>query len=153
MAEIQGAGERGSKRGSARCQVSRPGAGAAGDAVREGPEPAGSANPAVEQQRSRGNGLEKLKRAVNRRLGRDSETLADLLLEKAKEGKAEDVRLLVTLAERKQERKPEVKKKRQRPSWAELLASEPEWVEEKPEVGDVWMGDGWRRPSGEIVRQ
>jgi hypothetical protein len=24
------------------------------------------------------------------------------------------------------------------------LVSEPEWVEEKPEVGDVWVGDGWK---------
>ena len=104
-------------------------------------------------KKGRGNGLERLKRAVNRRLKRESEALADLLLDKAKEGKIESVRLMVNLAERKKKVKPEEKKKKRRegPSWAELLASEPEW--EAPNVGDVWIGDGWKKPSGEIVME
>jgi hypothetical protein len=98
------------------------------------------------EKKERGNGLKKLQKAADQRLGRDSEALADLLLEKAKEGKVESARLLVTLAEHKKGRRPQEKKKKKRtgPSFAELLASEPEWVEEKPEVGDVWVGDGWK---------
>ena len=59
----------------------------------------------------------------------------------------------MTLAEHKNDRKPQEKKKKKRsgPSWAELLGSEPEYVE--PEVGDVWVGDGWRKPTGEIVKE
>jgi hypothetical protein len=38
------------------------------------------------------------------------------------------------------------------PKLIDLLESEPEWVE--PEVGDVWVGDGWRKQgTGEFVRE
>ncbi len=105
------------------------------------------------EKKMRGNGLKKLQKAADRRLGLDSEALADLLLDKAKQGKMESTKLLVTLAEHKNDRKPQEKKKKKRsgPSWAELLGSEPEYVE--PEVGDVWVGDGWRKPTGEIVKE
>jgi hypothetical protein len=95
----------------------------------------------------RGNGLERLQKAADRRLGNASEKLADLLLDKAKEGKVESTQLLVKLAERKKERKPQEKNKKKRSMGSrqvEQLCSEPEWVEEKPEVGDVWVGDGWK---------
>lgn len=117
---------------------------------------AGAAEPEKKEpgKRERGNGLKRLQKAADRRLASASEALADLLLEKAKAGKVESTRLLVTLAERKTQRKPQEKKKKKRagPSFAELLASEPEFKE--PEVGDVWVGDGWRKQkTGEIVRQ
>ncbi len=102
----------------------------------------------------RGNGLKRLKRAADRRLGRASETLADMLLEKAHEGKVDSTRLLVNLAEGKKERKPREKKKKksQTSLWVEQLCSEPEYVEEKPEVGDVWVGDGrMRRAAGSCL--
>jgi hypothetical protein len=110
---------------------------------------------AREKKTWRGNGLEKLEKAADRRLGQASEALADLLLDKAKDGKVEGLRLMVTLAEHRIKRKPEEKKKKKRsgPSWAELLASEPEYVREEPEVGDVWTGDGWRKISGRIVTE
>jgi hypothetical protein len=100
----------------------------------------------LEQKRKRGSGLEQLKRAADQRLRSASDALADLLLEKAKEGKVDNTRLLVRLAEGKKERKPrEKKKKRSKTSlMIEQLCSEPEWVEEQPEVGDVWVGDGWK---------
>ena len=110
------------------------------------------------EKRTRGNGLKRLQKAADRRLARASEALADLLLEKAQEGKLDSARLLVSLAEHRQDRKdrkPKEKKpkKREGPSWAELLVSEPEWEEEKPEVGDVWVGDGWKKQgTGEIVK-
>jgi hypothetical protein len=99
----------------------------------------------------RGNGLERLEKAADRRLGQASEALANLLLEKATKGKVDSARLLVTLAEHRLKRKPKEKKKKKRPgpSWAELLGSEPEFV--APEVGDVWVGGGWRKPTGEFV--
>jgi len=113
----------------------------------EGPAAAG-AGP---EKRIRGNGLERLEKAADRRLGQASEALANLLLEKATKGKVDSARLLVTLAEHRLKRKPKEKKKKKRPgpSWAELLGSEPEFV--APEVGDVWVGGGWRKPTGEFV--
>jgi hypothetical protein len=102
----------------------------------------------------RGNGLERLEKAADRRLGRESEELADLLLDKAKQGKVESARLLVALAEHRMKRKPQEKKKKKKregPSWEELLGSEPEFV--APEEGDVWVGDGWKKPSGEFVKE
>jgi hypothetical protein len=108
----------------------------------------------VPEKKMRGNGLERLEKAADRRLGQASEKLADLLLKKATKGKVDSARLLVTLAEHRIKRKPQErkkKKKRSGPSWAELLASEPEFVQ--PEVGDVWVGDGWRKPTGKYVNE
>jgi hypothetical protein len=105
-----------------------------------------------EEEKRRGNGLERLEEAADRRLGQSSEALADLLLERANEGKVGSAQLLATLVEHMIRRNPPEKKKKKRPgpSWAELLASEPEWKE--PEVGDVWAGDGWRKQgTGEFV--
>jgi len=108
-----------------------------------------------EQKKKRGNGLEQLKRAADQRLGSASEKLADLLLDKAKKGKMESTQLLVKLAEGKKKRKPQEKKKKKSATslLIEQLCSEEEWVEEKPKVGDVWVGDGWKNPeTGEIVQ-
>jgi hypothetical protein len=97
-------------------------------------------------EKSRGNGLARLAKAADQRLRSASEKLADLLLEKAEEGKVESTRLLVTLAEHKTKRKPQEKKKKKSATslMVEQLCSEPEYVEDKPEVGDVWVGDGWK---------
>ena len=63
--------------------------------------------------------------------GRNSAKLANLLLDKAVAGKLEGARLLVKLAESK---KPPVKPKRtwDGKTYAEMLASEPEWEEPEP---------------------
>ena len=72
-------------------------------------------------------------------------------MDKALEGKLDSARLLVTLAEKKKPPEKPVKKRRG-PTLLDLLESEPEWVE--PEVGDVWVGNGWRKQgTGEIVRE
>ena len=112
--------------------------------------PAVAAGP---EKRIRGNGLERLEKAADRRLGQASEELANLLLEKATKGKVNSARLLVTLAEHRLKRKPKEKKKKKRagPCWAELLGSEPEFV--APEEGDVWVGGGWKKPTGEFVNE
>jgi hypothetical protein len=127
------------------------GAGEPGEEREEEKAERQAAAAAGPEKRIRGNGLERLEKAADRRLGQASEALADLLLDKAKEGKAESTRLLVALAEHRLKRKPKEKKKKKRPgpSWAELLGSEPEFVQ--PEVGDVWVGGGWRKPTGEFV--
>ncbi len=110
-----------------------------------------AAAKAKPEKRVRGSGVERLKKAVDKRLGQASEKLADVLLKKALAGKAENTRLMVNLAESKKPRKsPE--KKLNGPTVAELLEAEPEWVE--PEVGDVWNGDGWtRQRTGEQVER
>ena len=102
------------------------------------------------EKRVRGSGVERLKKAANRQVARKSAELAEMLMNKALEGKVESARLLVTLAEKKKpQEKPQ--KKRDHPKLIDLLESEPEWVE--PEVGDVWVGNGWRKQgTGEIVR-
>ena len=107
------------------------------------------------EKRYRGNGLEQLKRAADRRLGLASNELADLLLKKAKEGKVDNTRMLVTLAEHKKVRKPQEKKRKKGSvlPWVEQLCTEPEFVEEQPKVGDVWVGNGWKNPeTGEFTR-
>lgn len=114
------------------------------------PSAAAESEEEPEEDKRRGNGLERLEEAADRRLGQSSEVLADLLLERANEGRVGSAQLLATLVGRGLKRNPpEKKKKRSGPSWAELLASEPEWVE--PEEGDVWVGNGWKNPkTGEI---
>ena len=113
-----------------------------------------AAGEEFEQKKKRRNGLERLKRAADQRLGGASEELADLLLDKAKAGKMESTQLLVKLAESKKKPKAREKKKKKSATslLVEQLCSEPEWVEEKPKVGDVWVGDGWKNPeTGEFV--
>jgi hypothetical protein len=100
----------------------------------------------------RGNGVERLRRAAERRAARNSEELADLLLDKALKGRLESARMLVTLAEQKKPRKEPKKEEEEESghSMADLLAAEPEWVE--PEVGDLWTGNGWLNVrTGKIV--
>jgi hypothetical protein len=99
----------------------------------------------------RGNGVERLKKAANMQVARKSSELAELLMNKALEGKLDSARLLVTLAEKKKPPEKPVKK-RHGPTLLDLLESEPERVE--PEVGDVWVGNGWKKQgTGEIVRE
>jgi hypothetical protein len=76
----------------------------------------------------RKDGAERLHQAADRRVGRISEKLADLLTEKALKGDLASARVLFGLAERK---KPiqDLVKKRRGPGLAERLAAEPEWQE------------------------
>ena len=103
------------------------------------------------EKRVRGSGVERLKKAANRQVARKSAELAEMLMNKALEGKVESARLLVTLAEKKKPQEKPVKK-RDHPKLIDLLEADSEWVE--PEVGDVWVGDGWRKQgTGEFVRE
>ncbi len=117
-------------------------------AAGSGAEPEKGAGP---EKPVRGSGVERLKKAANRQVARKSEELAEVLMDKALKGKMDSARLLVTLAEKKKPPEKPVKK-RSGPTLLDLLESEPEWVE--PEVGDVWVGNGWKKQgTGEIVRE
>lgn len=74
----------------------------------------------------RRDGAERLRLAADKRVGRNSEKLADLLTEKALAGDLASAKVLVGLAEGKKPQ-PEIKKKRRGPSLAEQLAAEPQW--------------------------
>ena len=84
---------------------------------------------------ARKDGVERLQEAADRRVGRNSEKLADLLEFKALEGNLASMKVLVMLAGRKKPR-PEPVKKPRWPSLAMRLAAEPAWREEEEEEGD-----------------
>ncbi len=97
---------------------------------REGAK-AGCASAAVAakaKRKWRGNGAARLKMAADQVVAENSEKLAKLLLKDALEGKMESARLLVTLSEKKEQMPA---RRRQRQSWADTLAAEPEWDPER----------------------
>ena len=71
-------------------------------------------------------GAERLRQAADKRVGRNSEKLADLLTEKALDGNLASAKVLLALTGAKKPIQEPVKKRRG-PSLAELLAAEPEW--------------------------
>jgi hypothetical protein len=75
---------------------------------------------------SRKDGAERLRQAADKRVGRISEKLADLLTVKALAGDLACARVLFGLAERKKPMQEPVKKRRG-PGLAARLAAEPEW--------------------------
>jgi hypothetical protein len=81
---------------------------------------------------ARKDGAERLRQAADKRVGRNSEKLADLLTEKALKGDLACAKALVALAVSK---KPSLKtvKSRRGPGLAVRLATEPEWKEEGEE--------------------
>jgi hypothetical protein len=100
----------------------------------------GSTTNGKKRGRAGKDGAEQLKRAADKRVGRNSEVLADLLTKKALEGDLASARVLVGLAERKKPREKQVKKRRG-PSLAERLVAEPEW-QGPHEEKDVTDGEG-----------
>ena len=83
------------------------------------------------RERARGktprkDGAERLRQAADKRVGRISEKLADLLTDKALAGDLASTKVLFGLAERKKS-SPEPVKKRRGPGLAERWAAEPEW--------------------------
>lgn len=80
----------------------------------------------TDRKTSRKDGAERLRQAADRRVGRISEKLADLLTEKALAGDLACARALFGLAERKKPIQESVKKRRG-PGLAARLAAEPEW--------------------------
>lgn len=72
-----------------------------------------------------------LRQAVKAVVKANTAKIAEKIVEKAKDG---DMRDMLSLIEKKKAGKAGKKKKRDGPSWAELLASEPEWDGEDGEA-------------------
>jgi hypothetical protein len=95
-----------------------------------------------------GYGADLLRTASERRVAARSEDLADLLLQKAMEGKLESVKMLMKFAEEEKARKEEEKHGDENPFFKWLGMEKAQ-----PEIGDVWNGEGWENPeTGEVVR-
>jgi hypothetical protein len=78
-------------------------------------------------------GAERLRRAVDRRVGKNSEKLADVLTNKALAGDLAFAKAVVALADAK---KPDPVKKPIGPRFVELLAKEPRWEGEPKDIED-----------------
>ena len=81
-------------------------------------------------KRPRKDGAERLRQAADKRVGRISEKLADLLRDKAMAGDLASAKVLFGLAERKKP-SPEPVKRRRGPRLTERWAAEPEWQGEQ----------------------
>jgi hypothetical protein len=102
----------------------------------------------IRKKAAREQGVEKLKKAADRLLGRHSRMLANLLLEKAVEGRLDSARLLVKLAESKKPPKTE-KRLWSGETLGEMLARVEDWDEQ--ETGYEWNGQ--RERPGEVLKE
>jgi hypothetical protein len=84
----------------------------------------------ADRKTSRKDGAERLRQAADKRVGRISEKLADMLTDKALAGDLACARVLFGLAERKKPIQEPVKKRRG-PGLAARLAAEPAWQGEQ----------------------
>jgi hypothetical protein len=99
------------------------------------------------KRRVKGYGVDRLRKAAERRVAQSSEELAELLMTKALEGKLESVKMLMKLAEEEKE----LKEDEDDGGRGILEAMGYRMVE--PKVGDVWVGGGWKNPAtGEILK-
>ncbi len=84
----------------------------------------------------------KLRHAVKAVVKVKSEVIAKKLVNKAEKGDIRGTEMMLSLIEKKQGKNPKKKKKRSGPSWAELLASEPEWDESMESDSEEPAEDG-----------
>lgn len=107
---------------------------------REGAEPKKSeASVSVNPEDYKG-ARKKLRHAVKAAVKAKSVELAQKLVSKAEEGDMRGAEMMLSLIEKKKQGKEVKTKKRGGPSWAELLASEPEWDGSAPEGVDEKVG-------------
>jgi hypothetical protein len=86
-------------------------------------------------------GAERLRQAADKRLNEISETLADLLKNRALEGDLASAKALFGFAAGKKPIPEPVRKSRPEPSYAEKLANEPQWVGKLEDEGrEGWDG-------------
>jgi len=79
----------------------------------------------------------KLRHAVKAVVKNKSGAIAETLVSKAEKGDMRGTEMMLSLIEKKKQGKDaKKKKKRSGPSWAELLASEPEWDESMEDDGE-----------------
>jgi hypothetical protein len=94
----------------------------------------GSQNEAAETGEHKG-ATKALRHALKAKVKAESEQIAQTLVTKVKEGDMKGTEMVPSLIEKKKEGTDGKKKKRSGPSWAELLASEPEWDESMEDGG------------------
>ena len=95
----------------------------------------GSQNEAAETGEHKG-ATKALRHALKAKVKTQSEQIAQMLVTKVKEGDMKGTEMVLSLIEKKKEGTDgKKKKKRSGPSWAELLASEPEWDESMEDGG------------------
>ncbi len=147
MAEIVQMSGKGRRRGSrARKAASRRGRGRAWERGSKGAGERGEGGE-TQERAVEGHGVDRLRTAAERRVAQSSEELAELLMTKALEGKLESVKMLMKLAEEEKERKEE--EGDGGPGILEAFG----YRMVEPEVGDVWVGDGWQNSAtGEILK-
>ena len=85
-----------------------------------------------------GRGAAHLRSSANTMVDRESDNIVQALIKKTIAGNMTGARILVELTSA-QNPPPEKKKKRRRPSWIQLLASEPEW---NPSMENAPGGNG-----------
>ena len=94
-----------------------------------------SQNEAAETGEHKG-ATKALRHALKAKVKTQSEQIAQMLVTKVKEGDMKGTEMVLSLIEKKKEGTDgKKKKKRSGPSWAELLASEPEWDESMEDGG------------------
>jgi fructose-specific phosphotransferase system component IIB len=76
-----------------------------------------------------------LRHALKAKVKAERVKIAEKLVEKVTQGDMKGTEIVLTLMEKAKEENAQKKKKRSGPSWAELLASEPEWDESMEENG------------------
>lgn len=86
-----------------------------------------------------GRGAVRLRNSVNTMVDKESDAIAQALIKKTVEGNMAGARILVVLTGADKTPPEKKKKKRRGPSWAELLASEPEW---DPSMEENFNGEG-----------
>ena len=95
----------------------------------------GSQNEAEETAEHKG-AKKALRKALKAKVKAERTLIAEALVNKVKEGDMKGTEMVLSLIVKKKEEKDGKKKKmRSGPSWAELLASEPEWDESMEDGG------------------
>jgi hypothetical protein len=98
--------------------------------------------------RWKGMGVDRLRTAAERQVAESCEALAELLMTQALKGKLDSVKMLMKLAEEEKARKEE----EGGGGVSKFIEGLGFWRVE-PEVGDVWVGEGWQSAAtGEIFK-
>jgi hypothetical protein len=101
----------------------------------------------TETKKVEGYGVDLLRLAAERKVADSSEELAGVLLSKAMEGKLDSVKMLMKLAEEEKARKEAEEGHGLDNPFFKSLGME----RAQPEIGDVWIGDGWKNQETGVV--
>jgi hypothetical protein len=98
----------------------------------------GSGTGKTQKRKVKGYGVDRLRRAAERRMAEGSEALAQALMENAIKGKLESVKILIKLAEEEKARREE-EREEETPGFADIL------IGSVARVGEVWDGQEWKK--------